>query len=87
LSTCTPVARTTIPPYIHAYFVHGKDEATKRAKLKKQLEAAVDKAFEQDKDDVPASFRSLFTAGADNVKQATTSGDDTTLARNSMTGG
>jgi arginine utilization protein RocB len=50
-------------------FVHGKDEATKREKLKKKLEAAVDKAFEHDKDDVPANFKSLFAAGADNVKQ------------------
>jgi hypothetical protein len=50
-------------------FVHGKDEVTKRAKLKKKLEVAVDKAFEHDKDDVPANFRSLFAAGANNVKQ------------------
>jgi hypothetical protein len=50
-------------------FIHGKDEAMKHAKLKKQLEAAVDKAFKHDKDDVPANFRSLFAVGADNVKQ------------------
>jgi hypothetical protein len=50
-------------------FVHGKDEAMKCTKLKKKLEAAVDKAFKHDKDDVPANFRSLFAAGADNVKQ------------------
>jgi hypothetical protein len=46
-----------------------KDEATKCMKLKKKLEVAVDKAFEHNKDDVPANFRSLFAAGADNVKQ------------------
>jgi hypothetical protein len=34
-----------------------------------KLEAAMDKAFKHDKDDVPANFRSLFAAGADNVKQ------------------
>jgi hypothetical protein len=38
-------------------FVHGKDEATKRAKLKAKLDAGVDKAFENDKDDVPAAYR------------------------------
>jgi hypothetical protein len=49
--------------------VHGKDEKSKHEKLRKKLEKAVDKAFEQDKDDVPTNFRSLFAAGADNVKQ------------------
>jgi hypothetical protein len=34
-----------------------------------KLEAAVDKAFEQDKDDVPANFKTLFAVGADNIKQ------------------
>jgi hypothetical protein len=50
-------------------FVHGKDEVMICAKLKKKLEAAVDNAFEHDKDDVPANFRSLFATGADNIKQ------------------
>jgi hypothetical protein len=50
-------------------FVHGKDEATKCMILKKKPEAAVDKAFEHNKDDVPANVRSLYAAGADNIKQ------------------
>jgi hypothetical protein len=37
--------------------------------MRKQLENAVDKAFEHDKDDVPANFRSLFSAGADDIKK------------------
>jgi hypothetical protein len=37
-------------------FVHGKDEATKRAKLTVQLNAAVDQAFEKDKNDVAAEY-------------------------------
>jgi hypothetical protein len=37
--------------------------------VSKESETAVDKAFEQDKDDVPAIFKSLFAAGADNVKK------------------
>jgi hypothetical protein len=50
-------------------FIHGKDEATKWEKLKVKLAAAVDKAFTQDKDDVPVSYRFLFEMGADYVKQ------------------
>jgi hypothetical protein len=50
-------------------FVHGKDKKSKQEKLKKQLEKAVDKAFEHDKDDVPTNFRSLFTAGVDDIKK------------------
>jgi hypothetical protein len=49
--------------------VHGKDEKSKREKQRKHLEKAVDKAFEYDKDNVPANFRSLFAVGADNVKK------------------
>jgi hypothetical protein len=49
--------------------VHGKDEKSKHDKLRKKLEKAVDQAFKHGKDDVPANYRSLFAAGADNVKQ------------------
>jgi hypothetical protein len=37
-------------------FIHGKNEATKCAKLKGKLDAALDKAFEKDKDDVLAAY-------------------------------